>query len=115
MVKKIGTVVRASSSSLATNLCNKSTAPDLIITIERKESTQSIITLLSIQGLMYYLAVFLIVYGAFLLIGMFLQFPFLYNNFKSKAMIQKMGKKAFQWILFGLAVIFIVVGILIMP
>lgn len=51
MVKKIGTVVRASSSSLATNICNKSTAPDLIITIERKESTQSIITLLSIQGL----------------------------------------------------------------
>jgi hypothetical protein len=50
MVKKIGTVVRASSSSLATLLWNKSTAPDLIITIERKESTQSIITLLSIQG-----------------------------------------------------------------
>ncbi|HOI84557.1 MAG TPA: hypothetical protein PLP48_00645 [Acholeplasmataceae bacterium] len=49
------------------------------------------------------------------MIGMFLQFPFLYNNFKSKAMIQKMGKKAFQWILFGLAVIFIVIGILIMP
>jgi hypothetical protein len=43
-------VVRASSSSLATLLWNKSTAPDLIITIERKESTQSIITLLSIQG-----------------------------------------------------------------
>lgn len=64
---------------------------------------------------MYYLAIFLIVYGAFLLIGMFLQFPFLYNNFKSKAMIQKMGKKAYQWLLFGLAVIFIVAGILMIP
>lgn len=64
---------------------------------------------------MYYLAIFLIVYGAFLLMGMLLQFPFLYNNFKSKAMIQKMGKKGFQIMLFILAVIFIAVGIIVMP
>jgi hypothetical protein len=64
---------------------------------------------------MYYLAIFLIVYGAFLLIGMLLQFPFLYNNMKSKAMIKMMGKRGFQIMLFVMAIAFIAIGILILP
>jgi len=64
---------------------------------------------------MYYLAIFLIVYGVFLLIGMLLQFPFLYNNMKSKAMIKMMGKKGFQIMLFVMAIAFIAIGILILP
>jgi len=62
---------------------------------------------------MFYLKVFLIVYGAFLLIGMLFSFPFLYNNMKSRLLIKKMGKKAFNIMLFVMAAIFIVMGILI--
>lgn len=64
---------------------------------------------------MQYLAIFLIVYGTFLLVGMVLQFPFLYNNMKSKAMIKMMGKKAFNIILLFMALVLIAIGILIMP
>jgi hypothetical protein len=62
---------------------------------------------------MIYLKVFLIVYGAFILIGMFLKFPFLYNNMKSKLFIKKMGIKGFNIMLGCLAVIFIMIGVLI--
>lgn len=64
---------------------------------------------------MQYLAIFLIVYGAFLIVGLFLQFPFLYNNMKSKAMIKMMGKKAFNFLLLFMALVLIAVGIVIMP
>ena len=64
---------------------------------------------------MLYLAWFLIVYGAFLLVGFILQFPFLYNNLKSKAMIKWMGLKAFNGILIFVAMLLIVIGILILP
>jgi hypothetical protein len=57
----------------------------------------------------------MMVYGAFLLVGLLLQFPFLYNNMKSKAMIKMMGKKGFNIMLVILAVVFIVIGYIIMP
>ncbi len=64
---------------------------------------------------MLYLSIFMMVYGAFLLVGLLLQFPFLYNNMKSKAMIKMMGKKGFNIMLVILAVVFIVIGYIIMP
>ncbi len=62
---------------------------------------------------MIYLKVFLMVYGAFLLIGMLFSFPFLYNNPKSRLLIKKMGKKAFNILLLIMALVFLVVGWLI--
>ncbi len=59
---------------------------------------------------MQYLAIFLIVYGAFILLGWLLKFPFLYNNMKSKLLIKKMGKKGFEILLILTAVILIVIG-----
>ena len=64
---------------------------------------------------MQYLAIFLIAYGAFLLLALIMQFPFIFNNMKSKAMIKMMGKKGFQLMLFVLAAVFIAVGIIILP
>jgi len=64
---------------------------------------------------MLYLSIFMMVYGAFILVGMLLQFPFLYNNMKSKAMIKMMGKKGFNILLLIMAIAFIVIGYLLMP
>ena len=63
---------------------------------------------------MQYLAIFLIVYGVFMLLGWLLKFPFLYNNMKSKLIIKKMGKTGFEIMLIITAAILIVVGILIL-
>lgn len=63
---------------------------------------------------MQYLAIFLIAYGAFLLLALIMKFPFIFNNMKSKAMIKMMGKKGFQLMLFILAAVFIAVGIIIL-
>lgn len=59
------------------------------------------------------LGIILIVYGAFLLAGLILQFPFFYNNMKSKALIKMMGKAGFNILLlvFGLAAL--IIGILL--
>ena len=48
---------------------------------------------------------FLIVYGALLLAGFLFQFPFFYNNMKSKALIKVMGKTGYNILLivFGVA------------
>lgn len=59
---------------------------------------------------MQYLAIFLMVYGVFMLLGWLLKFPFLYNNMKSKLMIKKMGKKGFELMLIITAVLLIVLG-----
>lgn len=61
------------------------------------------------------LALFLIVYGSFILLGMIINLPFLYRNPKSKFIIEKIGKFAFQAILFFMAIIFIVLGLIIHP
>jgi hypothetical protein len=62
---------------------------------------------------MEYLKIFFIIYGVFILVGMFLQFPFLYNNMKSKFMIEKMGTRWFNILLLGMAIIFLALGILL--
>lgn len=64
---------------------------------------------------MQYLAIFLIVYGAFLLLSLIMQFPFIFNNMKSRAMIKVIGKTGFQILLFILAAGFITVGIILLP
>ena len=64
---------------------------------------------------MQYLAIFLIVYGAFLLLSLIMQFPFIFNNMKSRAMIKMMGKTGFQILLFILAAGFITLGIILLP
>ncbi len=64
---------------------------------------------------MEYLAIFLIAYGVILILGFILQFPFLYNNMKSKAMIKMMGKRNFNLLLLFIAAVMIAIGIIIMP
>ena len=64
---------------------------------------------------MLYFAWFLILYGAFLLIGYILHFPFLYNNLKSKMMIKKMGIKWFNVLLVFMGALLIAIGIVILP
>lgn len=61
------------------------------------------------------LALFLIAYGSFIFVGMIINLPFLYRNPKSKFIIDKIGKFNFQVILFFMAIIFIVLGIVIHP
>jgi len=62
---------------------------------------------------MTYIKLFLILYGVFVLIGMFLKFPIIYNNVKSKLLIKKMGIKGYNVLLLLLAILFITIGILI--
>ncbi|MFP4178365.1 MAG: hypothetical protein ACLFTZ_06370 [Acholeplasmataceae bacterium] len=59
------------------------------------------------------IGIILIVYGGFLLVALFLQFPFIYDNFKSKALIARIGKRAFDYVLFALGLAFLLVGILL--
>ncbi len=60
------------------------------------------------------LAIILIIYGALLLVGLLFQFPFFYNNVKSKALIKMMGKTGYNILLlvFGLAAL--IVGIVLL-
>ncbi|AUD62814.1 hypothetical protein BK010_04140 [Tenericutes bacterium MO-XQ] len=60
------------------------------------------------------LAIILIIYGALLLVGLLFQFPFFYNNVKSKALIKMMGKTGYNVLLlvFGLAAL--IVGIVLL-
>jgi hypothetical protein len=60
------------------------------------------------------LAIILIIYGALLLVGLLFQFPFFYNNAKSKALIKMMGKTGYNVLLlvFGLAAL--IVGIVLL-
>ena len=60
------------------------------------------------------LAIFLIIYGALLLVGLLFQFPFFYNNPKSKALIKWMTKLGYNILLlvFGLGTF--IAGILIL-
>lgn len=63
---------------------------------------------------MQYLAIFLVVYGVFVLLGWFLKFPFLYNNMKSKTMIKMMGKKGFDIMLVIVGIATLVIGIILL-
>jgi len=59
------------------------------------------------------LGIILIVYGAFILVGFILQFPFFYNNMKSKALIKMMGKTGFNILLVVMGIVMLVIGILL--
>jgi hypothetical protein len=63
---------------------------------------------------MHVLGIIFVIYGGFLLLALFLQFPFIYNNFKSKALIARMGRKTFNYVVFALGLIFLVIGILLL-
>jgi hypothetical protein len=59
------------------------------------------------------LAIILIIYGALLLVGLLFQFPFFYNNAKSKVLIKALTKTGYNILLlvFGLAAL--IIGIII--
>ena len=59
------------------------------------------------------LGIILIVYGGFILAGFILQFPFFYNNMKSKALIKMMGKTGFNILLVVMGIVMLVIGILL--
>ena len=62
---------------------------------------------------MYTLGIIMIIYGAFILAGFILQFPFIYNNMKSRALIKMLGKTGFNILLIIMGVGFLVGGILL--
>jgi len=62
---------------------------------------------------MYTLGIIMIIYGAFVLAGFILQFPFIYNNMKSRALIKMLGKTGFNILLIIMGVGFLVGGILL--
>lgn len=59
------------------------------------------------------LGIILIIYGAFVLVGFLLQFPFIYNNAKSKVLIKMMGKTGYNILLIVIGLIALVIGILL--
>jgi len=59
------------------------------------------------------LAIILIIYGALLLVGLLLQFPFFYNNPKSRALIKMMGKTGYNILLLVFGAAALIAGILI--
>lgn len=61
------------------------------------------------------LSIILIIYGALLLIGFAFQFPFFYNNAKSKALIKMMTKKGYNILLVVLGITALVIGIILLP
>lgn len=63
---------------------------------------------------MQILGVILIVYGAFMLAGFLLQFPFFYNNPKSRLFIKKMGKTGFNMLIVVFGIAALVIGILLL-
>ena len=63
---------------------------------------------------MQILGIILVVYGAFMLAGFVLQFPFFYNNPKSRLFIKKMGKKGFNILIVAFGIAALVAGILIL-
>ena len=63
---------------------------------------------------MLILGIILTVYGAFLLGGFILQFPFFYQNPKSKMLIKWMGKRNFNIFLIMLGATFLILGIIIL-
>ena len=60
------------------------------------------------------LAIILIIYGALLLTGLLFQFPFFYNNSKSKVLIKMMGKKGYNILLLVLGLGTLIAGIIIL-
>jgi hypothetical protein len=63
---------------------------------------------------MQVLGIFLVIYGAFVLLAFLLKFPFLYNNFKTRQMIKMMGKKGFDILVVVIGLASLIAGILIL-
>ena len=63
---------------------------------------------------MTYLAIFLIVYGVLLLYLTLTKAPFIFKNFKVKAMIQKLGQRVTMILLFSISILFLVAGLIIL-
>ncbi len=59
------------------------------------------------------LGIILIIYGAFVLVGFLLQFPFIYNNAKSKVLIKMMGKTGYNILLIIIGLTALIIGILL--
>lgn len=62
---------------------------------------------------MQVLGIILVVYGAFLLIGFFLQLPLFYNNPKSKVFIKVMGRTGYNILLVVMGLAALIAGILL--
>lgn len=60
------------------------------------------------------LGIILIIYGAFMLAGLLFQFPFFYNNAKSKMFIKMIGKTGFNILILVFGIAALVGGILIL-
>ncbi|TNF07259.1 MAG: hypothetical protein EP317_05105 [Bacillota bacterium] len=63
---------------------------------------------------MQILGIILLIYGAFLLVGFIMQFPFFYQNAKSKVLIKMMGKTGYNILLIILGGIALTFGIIIL-
>jgi hypothetical protein len=63
---------------------------------------------------MQYLAIFLMVYGVFLLAAFLFQFPFLYRMGKVKIMVKMMGKTGFNITLIVLGLAMFAIGLLLL-
>ena len=62
---------------------------------------------------MQYLAIFLMVYGVFLLACFLFQFPFLYRMGKVKIMVKLMGKTGFNIMLIVVGLGVLILGIIL--
>jgi hypothetical protein len=63
---------------------------------------------------MQIVGIILLVYGALILAGFLMQFPFFYNNPKSKALIKMLGKTGFNILLILMGGIALAFGIIIL-
>lgn len=60
------------------------------------------------------LAIILIVYGAFMLLGLLLQFPFFYRMKKAEIMIKLLGKTGYNILIFIMGVAALIIGIILL-
>lgn len=59
------------------------------------------------------LGIILIVYGAFMLLGLILQFPFFYRMKKAEIMMKLLGKTGYNILIFVMGAAALVIGIIL--
>lgn len=59
------------------------------------------------------LAIVLIVYGAFMLLGLILQFPFFYRMKKAEIMIKLLGKTGYNILILVMGLAALIIGIIL--
>lgn len=59
------------------------------------------------------LAIILIVYGAFMLLGLILQFPFFYRMKKAEIMMKLLGRTGYNILIFVMGAAALVIGIIL--